>query len=149
MVSWWTESGEEFIVSTVAEQRRPYGDSNWINHRDLRVWHEAMDMVQAVYVISAGYPKSETYGLTDQTRRAAVSVAANIAEGAGRPTTPDLLRILGIARASLQELDTLIEIAKRLEYSSDFSAVTTKMESTGKMLTRLIQSIREKNQQKE
>src|SRR5436190_6583461 len=86
------------------------------SHRDLIVWQRAMDLVEAVYHLSASFPKAEIYGLTSQMRRAVVSVPANIAEGQGRRLTREYLYFLSNARGSLLELDTHLEIAARLKY---------------------------------
>lgn len=79
-----------------------------------------------VYAATAGFPDEERYGLTAQMRRAAVSVPSNIAEGAARQSKPELHHFLSIARGSLSELDTQVEIAKRLrlgEISPDLQAL--------------------------
>lgn len=86
------------------------------NFRDLEVWQKAMDLVTLVYQHTKIFPKEETYGLTNQVRRAAVSVPSNIAEGQGRRTTGEFLHHLSIARGSLLEVQTQIEIALRLQY---------------------------------
>jgi four helix bundle protein len=86
------------------------------NYTDLIAWQKAMDLVQQVYAVSAGFPKEEVYGLTSQVRRAAVSVPANIAEGQGRRSDGDFRRFLLIAHGSLREMETLIFIAERLAY---------------------------------
>ena len=88
------------------------------NHRELRVWQFAMDFVERVYALTSTFPKEEIYGMTSQMRRAAVSIPSNIAEGAARGTTKELLHFLRIADGSLSELDTQIELAKRLGYLS-------------------------------
>jgi four helix bundle protein len=75
-----------------------------------------MDLVVAVYHVSKSFPREETYGLTDQLRRAAVSVPANIAEGQGRRSKGEFRQFLGNARGSLLELDTHLELAMRLGY---------------------------------
>lgn len=85
------------------------------SHRDLIVWQKSMDLVVAVYRATDAFPKSETYGLTSQIRRAAASIPANIAEGQGRRLSGEYLQFLANARGSLLELDTHLEIAHRLE----------------------------------
>jgi four helix bundle protein len=74
------------------------------NYQDLIVWQKAMDLVEEVYKASRSFPREETYGLTSQIRRAAVSIPSNIAEGQGRRTTADFLRHLSIAYGSLREV---------------------------------------------
>lgn len=82
------------------------------------VWQNAMDLVVEVYKIADLYPKSETYGLTFQTRKSAVSMPSNIAEGKRRNTEKDRKRFYNIAFASGAELETQIELAKRLKFVS-------------------------------
>jgi four helix bundle protein len=84
--------------------------------RDLEVWQLGMDLVESVYRISAGFPKTETYGLTTQLKRAAVSVPSNIAEGHTRASTKEYLNHLSMAQASLAEAATQLGIAARLGY---------------------------------
>ena len=86
------------------------------NYRDLLACQEAMDLVEGVYRLTRSFPREEVYGLTGQLRRAAVSVASNIAEGQGRSTDRDFLHFLGIAYGSLREVETQILIAGRLGY---------------------------------
>ena len=86
------------------------------SHRDLIVWQKAMDLVVLVYEATAVFPKHELYGLTSQTRRAATSIPANIAEGQGRRSKSEFGQFLGNARGSLLELDTHLEVALRLKY---------------------------------
>ena len=83
-------------------------------HHDLRVWQGAMDLVEEIYKITALFPKDELYALTNQMRRAAVSVPSNIAEGAARNGSKEFLYFLSIARGSLSELETQLQIAVRL-----------------------------------
>jgi four helix bundle protein len=89
--------------------------------RDLRVWSAAMGLVEKVYRLTQLFPRSELYGLTSQIQRAAVSVPSNIAEGHTREHTKEFLNHLSIAHGSLAELDTQLEIARRLEYISSES----------------------------
>jgi four helix bundle protein len=84
--------------------------------RDLIVWQKAMDLVELVYRLRVSFRREEMYGLTNQVRRAAVSVPSNIAEGHARDTTLDLMHFLSISRGSLKELETQILIAGRLGY---------------------------------
>lgn len=99
-----------------------------------------MDLVLNVYQETNSYPTSETYGLTSQTRRAAVSIPSNIAEGASRRTKKEFLQFLYIARGSLSELDTQFELAERLGYLSAGSRGTLNVEMTDidKMISGLI-----------
>ncbi|MDB0058564.1 four helix bundle protein [Salibacteraceae bacterium] len=85
-------------------------------YKELRVWQEAMDMVEEVYKIVSAFPDSEKFALSNQLRRAAVSVPSNIAEGAGRNNPGEFKQFLGIAFASCCEVDTQLEIAIRLNY---------------------------------
>jgi four helix bundle protein len=88
-------------------------------YRDLVVWQRAIDLVPAVYTVVRSFPKHETYALSDQVRRAVVSIAANIAEGQARQHRKEFLQHLAIARGSLAEVHTLIVVAQRLRYVSD------------------------------
>jgi four helix bundle protein len=88
-------------------------------YRDLVIWQRAIDLVPAVYAVVRSFPKHETYALSDQIRRAVVSIAANIAEGQARQHRKEFLQHLAIARGSLAEVHTLIVVAQRLRYVSD------------------------------
>ena len=89
-----------------------------LGFRDLDVWQRSMDLVVEVYRITRAFPQSELYGLTAQTRRAAASVPANIAEGNGRLFRKEYAHHVSIARGSIAELSTCLEIAQRLGYVS-------------------------------
>jgi four helix bundle protein len=89
------------------------------SYRDLLVWQRAMDLVVESYRVGRMLPKAELYGLTGQLQRAAVSVAANIAEGHGREHLGDYLHHLSIATGSIMELETHLLIAQRLSYVTD------------------------------
>ena len=83
---------------------------------DLRVWQEAMNLTEEIYLATAQFPKHELYGLSSQMRRAAVSVPSNIAEGAGRITRGEYIQSVGYARGSLLEIETQLIVAQRLSY---------------------------------
>jgi len=84
------------------------------NHKDLEVWKKSMDLVSNIYKITEPFPNKELYGLTNQIRRAAVSVPSNIAEGAARSSKKEFIQFLYIALGSLSELETQIIIANSL-----------------------------------
>jgi four helix bundle protein len=86
------------------------------SYRDLIVWQRAMDLAKLVYGVTASFPASERYGLTSQLRRAAVSIAANIAEGHGRNSSKEFVQFLGISRGSLTETETLLILARDLNF---------------------------------
>ena len=81
------------------------------SYRDLIVWQKAKSLAVHVYQQTEGFPKAETYGLTSQIRRAAISVVSNVAEGQGRLTAGEFQQFLGHSRGSLLELETQLEIA--------------------------------------
>jgi len=89
--------------------------------QDLVVWQKAHEFVLAVYNYSAGFPKSETYGLAAQFRRAAVSIPANIAEGFRKRGRPDKVRFLNIAQGSIEECRYYLILANDLEYGPNDS----------------------------
>ena len=108
-------------------------------HRDLEVWQKAMQLVTDIYRETAAFPRSEVYGLTNQVRRAAVSVPSNIAEGCGRSSKKEFAHFLCNARGSLLEVETQLEIAQNLGYLSDKSAreLLSKTNEIGRMLNGL------------
>lgn len=83
-------------------------------HKHLLVWQDAMSLVEHVYLLTSAFPAHEKFGLTSQLRRAAISIPCNIAEGVARRTTREYLQFLGIARGSLSEIDTQLDISCRL-----------------------------------
>ena len=112
-------------------------------YRDLKVWHRSMDLAVAAYKCTAEFPQNERYGLISQTRRAAVSVACNIAEGQGRSQPGEFLNQLSVARGSLQEFETLCLLAHRLSYLGDreLEALLRSSEEVSRMLTGLRKSV--------
>lgn len=108
-------------------------------HRDLIVWQKSMQFVTHVYQVTAKYPKAETFGLCIQTRRAVVSVPSNLAEGHGRASTGEFHQFASIARGSLLEAETQIEIARNLGYIDEktFRVLLKESNEIGRMLTGL------------
>lgn len=86
------------------------------NYKELRVWQKSMDLTTKIYNLVKLLPKEETYALSDQMRRAAISIPSNIAEGQGRNSDKEYINFLSIARGSLWELETQLEICVRLGY---------------------------------
>src|SRR5262245_3985256 len=114
------------------------------SYRDLVVWQEAVSMVTSVYEATRVFPREETYGLTGQIRRSAVSVPSNIAEGQGRHSPGEFTQFLGHARGSLFELETQLVIAGNLGYltqeqSSDLNAKTARI---ARLLNALLSSLK-------
>lgn len=110
--------------------------------RDLESWQSAFDLARKVYVASRDFLRPETYGLSTQMRRAAVSVVSNIAEGKDRTSDRELLQFLSNSKGSLFELQTQIELARSLEYlsESDGNALASKANETGRLLSGLIRA---------
>lgn len=90
-----------------------------MDYRSSRAWQRSDDLAVAVYEASRSFPKEETYGLTSQMRRAAVSIPANIAEGSGRNTKREYLHFLYVARGSLREVEYYVHLAHRLGHIDD------------------------------
>jgi four helix bundle protein len=113
------------------------------SHRDLHVWQQAMDLAEATCRAVTDAPTRWKFPLADQVIRAAASVPANIAEGYGRQSAGSYLQFLRIARGSLNELDTHVLLAQRLEAFSDHQTLPLlqKSERVGKMLNALIKSV--------
>jgi four helix bundle protein len=113
-------------------------------HRDLRAWQAAVELVEVVYQVTAAFPREEVFGITSQMRRAALSIPANLAEGAARGSTKELLHFLRIASGSLSELDTHLEIAGRLGFVNDQTLLTRKIEEVFALLVALAASLQRK-----
>lgn len=110
---------------------------------DLKVWQRSIEMTTAIYEMTAAFPKSEIYGLSSQMRRAAVSVASNIAEGSGRGSKAEFRQFLKMARGSNCELQTQLVIASNLGMATGDRIETAKSLSheVGRMLNGLVASI--------
>lgn len=106
-------------------------------HEQLEAWKFAMQLVKSVYQMTSGFPIEERFGLAQQMRRASVSIPSNIAEGAGRNGTKEFLNFIGIARGSLAELDTQLQLAVMLDFTLTDHAAFDFADRTGKLLTGL------------
>lgn len=113
--------------------------------RELRVWQQAMSLVEKIYRLTQNFPREEVYGLTSQMRRAVVSVPSNIAEGHTRNHMKEYLHHLSISQGSLAELETQIEIAGRLKYISlgQLNEVLENVNSLSRQLYALRNSLRQ------
>ncbi|MFN2502220.1 MAG: four helix bundle protein [Pyrinomonadaceae bacterium] len=116
------------------------------SHEKLDAWRKSVDLVIEIYKLTKEFPSDEKFGMTSQTRRAAVSIPANIAEGAARESDKDFIRFLSIAQGSASELETEILIANRLGFLSDVNyRLTIKaLDDVGRMLTGLSRHLRQK-----
>ena len=118
------------------------------NYKDLKVWQKAMDLVVDVYSVINDFPQIERFALSDQIRRCSVSIPSNIAEGAGRNHTKEFVQFLSVSLGSLYELQTQLEIAKRVGYitNTNIQELDKKTLEIEKMLNALISSIKKGNQ---
>ena len=117
------------------------------SYKDLMVWQKAMDLVVEVYRIVQLLPKEETYGLSDQMRRAAISIPSNIAEGKMRNTRREYINFLYMARGSNAELQTQCLICARIQYIDEKELIKTLSLSNevGRMINALILSLTKPN----
>ena len=107
--------------------------------KDLVVWQKAMKLVKEVYYLTKSFPADERYALTDQIRRAVVSIPSNIAEGSGRSSNADYGHFLAIARGSLYETMTQLQIAVDLGYISEVNPeLDALINEVGRMLTSML-----------
>ena len=111
-------------------------------YKNLEAWKKAMKLVSEIYLITKEFPKEELYALTSQIKRAAVSIAANIAEGIGRNYKKDTIQFLHIARGSVYELETLIHVALNVQLISDdtFKMIENMLDEEIRILNGLIKS---------
>jgi four helix bundle protein len=115
--------------------------------RDLAVWQRSVELALQIYKLTAKFPDSEKFGLTNQLRRASVSVASNIAEGYGRSTRGEYLLFLGHARGSIFEVETQIVIAKALGLGQvqTMQVAEELCSEVGKMLSAMVKTLRTKS----
>ena len=120
------------------------------HYKDLIAWQKAMDLVAAIYAATEKFPKREVHSLTDQIRRAAVSVPSDIAEGQAHYNHREFLHFLQHSRGWLAELETQILLTQRLNYvaPTDADPLLRQIEELGRILNGLINSIRNKDKPK-
>jgi four helix bundle protein len=111
-------------------------------YENLKVWQLSMDLVTNVYSLVKLLPKDETYALSDQIRRSAVSVPSNIAEGSSRNSKKEFTQFLYISLGSICELETQLIIAENIGYITDTSAIRSEIFVIKKMLNALIASLK-------
>ena len=111
------------------------------SHKDLKVWQVSLQFVKTIYSITTNFPKEEQFGLTNQMRRAAISIPCNIAEGAGRVGNKEWTRFLYIALGSVSELETQLEISKLLGYTTEITDEINELIYIRRMLIKLISSL--------
>ncbi len=112
---------------------------NSASFKDLEVWQEAVNLTDMVYRQTRKFPQEELFALTNQIRRAVVSIPSNIAEGSGRRSNTEFLQFLSIANGSLRELETQLIIAERIGYLSheQLDALQPRIDTVGRLLTGL------------
>ena len=110
------------------------------SYKDLWVWQKGIELVKEVYQVVKKFPREETYVLSDQLRRAAISIPSNIAEGQARQHTPEFKQFLYISLGSLAELNTQLIIAKELGYINEgaLNGIERKVVELRKMISTLI-----------
>jgi len=113
------------------------------DYSQLETWQRAMDLAVAVHHATRSYPNDELYGLVSQTRRSAVSIPSNIAEGQGRGSRREFARFLSVSRGSLSELETQVLLAQRFGYpgTEASQALIEESRTVGRLLNGLIRSI--------
>ena len=117
------------------------------SYKDLIVWQKAMDLVVEIYRLVESLPREEIYALSDQMRRAAVSVPSNIAEGQARNSSKEFAQFLSIAKGSVSELETQLSICTRLEYLTEtqISKAVALSDEVGKMIRSIEQKLTTNN----
>ena len=116
------------------------------NYKELKVWKKSYELCLEIYRITAKFPKEEKYGLTSQLRRSVVSIPSNIAEGYGRKTTSDYVRLLYISYGSICELETQILLAGDLNLieNDELGTIKENIAEIERMLKALIKSLENK-----
>lgn len=112
------------------------------SYKDLKIWQNGMDVASAVYSATNSYPEEERYGLKSQTRRAAVSIPANIAEGCARNHRGEFRQFLYISLGSLAELQTLLELSHRLQFLNHEDRLAAMLEAQRMMTLALLKRLK-------
>lgn len=112
-------------------------------HKDLDVWNKAMELAGEVYSVTRQFPREEVYGLTSQTRRAAVSIPSNIAEGAARDSRKEFIQFLHVALGSVAELETQLILATQMGFIHN-NSILNRIEQVRKMLLGLLRFLKRK-----
>ncbi len=112
-------------------------------HKDLDVWNKAMELAGEVYSVTRQFPREEVYGLTSQTRRAAVSIPSNIAEGAARNSRKEFIQFLHVALGSVAELETQLILATQMGFIHN-NSIFNRIEQVRKMLLGLLRFLKRK-----
>ena len=118
------------------------------SYKDLLIWQKGIEITEKVYLIINNFPQNELFSLTNQIRRASVSISSNIAEGFGRNSTKSYMNFLKISRGSLYELETQLIIADRLNYISDnelLKSINDLLSEEGKMINSYINKLKLSN----
>ena len=112
-------------------------------HENLDLWKKAIEFVVSIYKVTETFPKEEKFGLTSQLRRAAVSIVANISEGAARRSGKEFRQFLSHSQGSASEVDAELVISYRLTYltQNDFQRLAEDLDHIGRMITKLSQSL--------
>jgi len=138
-------STEYLVPSTGYRVASCYGNDMAQHYKDLVAWQKAMDLVVDVYAATASFPSREKFSLTDQIRRAAVSVPSNIAEGQAHFNKREFLHFLRHARGSLAEVETQMLLAQKLKYFSgaQVERLSKQVDELGRIMSGLIRSLGE------
>ncbi|MCH8517810.1 MAG: four helix bundle protein [Cyclobacteriaceae bacterium] len=115
-------------------------------HRDFEAWKKSVDFVASIYDFTKSFPKEETYGLSSQIRRSAVSIPSNIAEGAARKNDKEFIQFLYVALGSAAELETQLIISNKIQISDqgEINVLLESLEEISKMIFGLIKFLKNK-----
>jgi four helix bundle protein len=116
-----------------------------MNYQQLDVWKVSIDLTETIHRTIRSFPPEERFSLTEQLRRASISIPLNIAEGSARTTSKEFVRFLDIARGSLREVETCLVLASRFGYLNDehYGVIREQLERVGRMLTALRRSLKQ------